>query len=71
MIMERKTPFMGTKPTEMGTVAGVNVVAREQAGRMQWVYNKWQNVESMLEDALERECMEIRKVEMEVPRYVA
>lgn len=44
----------------MGTVGGVNVEAREQVGQMQRVYNKWWNVESMSEDALERECMEMR-----------
>ncbi len=60
MIMERETRFMGTKAIEMRTVAGVTVEAREQARRMQRVYNKWWNVESMSEDVLERKCMEMR-----------
>ena len=39
VIMERRWE-MGTKTTKMETVAGVNVEAREQVGRMQRVYNE-------------------------------
>jgi len=51
----------GNRDVEIGTKGGGCQYGSTRAGRANArVYNRWWNVESMSEDALERECLEMR-----------